>query len=1055
MNEQTSISLSTSFSGSIECGESAVDHIALSSEIQNESLASFVQNLTLRKGDLSWARLIEWFVEAAIGVELFRKHDPSAPPLSFENIQIDGSSTILIDPSSTEQEPPSISGSLASDLSTISSFFLDIHRTLNQSKRLILPLDDHVGVVCSRIMVALLEHFIASGDIILPDSSPHDYFPYFLEFYNDCIEHHPRTLFHLTNSLARLFCVFVDSHSKRRDFVLTPHSFLLGAQAETSEKLLEVVDKVKETHSLEVVRNLHFDWKEWVTMMEMVEQGVTALTDLSFLQSRCFRPTLEALQVKHQHIIKPPQNEESSRAESSSEDLHSEQFPMPFRFKGSQHSLSTISTETQLPSQHSSSSSDSQHSSSSSDTQILSSPQPHQRNQHPLRKASSIHSHAILTVIHSLLSKPPIDSFPWILRTGLIPEKELEIAATFSRGPVSLDERFGPSLFDEPDDTKITESLARCWEVIRTTQSLQCIDDLDSFGTLVIQNLHSSPQIIAAFCYKLFIHLTHLLPVLDPRAGQFRTLRTAFRDGTQIEQQALLYLWRIWLHSRPIDRNEQKMRVADFDFDGFMAADMTDTQLFDEACQFVIVLISSNNASITEQWKSDFILQFEKKNRMLDRLAGRQGPWTNERKSTLTRTTTHIYIAEMMSVFHGFAFPSELAELITIDLNSSPHRYERFINPAVFLNHTSIAPKHRHFFFPMDLMFERYVRDNPIAFFQNPQPHRTLFRERWFLHSPMVGLHSLFVRSIPLSLTQTTLSFLLTYVVGFEDRHVLFNEFHDLYSAFPPPRLLDRLLSSSRLVKADIFIWSRYLVHVWSLCESVAPFGECSSLAKVFKMLAPFDSNLDEHEKNMFSKVGTVVVFLHWLNIPAHFDSPLICHLHSLAGAQRGVLQTLSSHSGIPSLVAPLTSESISDSINHIAPDNDSMNKKVALLIMLVRSIQFPIFYPSLVELTHNVLIPRFLLSHTPAIASAAFEFYHRFVRFSSDAVRMKLVRFGLLDHIVFAVSCSSFLDDYEKGVDVIGILLDTIRRDHLRRRMRVFDFSRGLNRHSGGSSSL
>ncbi|KAK2944387.1 hypothetical protein BLNAU_20689 [Blattamonas nauphoetae] len=44
-------------------------------------------------------------------------------------------------------------------------------------------------------------------------------------------------------------------------------------------------------------------------------------------------------------------------------------------------------------------------------------------------------------------------------------------------------------------------------------------------------------------------------------------------------------------------------------------------------------------------------------------------------------------------------------------------------------------------------------------------------------------------------------------------------------------------------------------------------------------------------------------------------------------------------------------------------------------------------------------------------------------------------MRKGLLDRVVFAVSCSSFLDDYEKGVAVIGILLDTIRRDNLKQR--------------------
>ncbi|KAK2953870.1 hypothetical protein BLNAU_11130 [Blattamonas nauphoetae] len=82
-----------------------------------------------------------------------------------------------------------------------------------------------------------------------------------------------------------------------------------------------------------------------------------------------------------------------------------------------------------------------------------------------------------------------------------------------------------------------------------------------------------------------------------------------------------------------------------------------------------------------------------------------------------------------------------------------------------------------------------------------------------------------------------------------------------------------------------------------------APFGACSSLAKVFKLLAPFDSNQDQDELNVLRRVGEIVVSLHWFGIPSHFDSPLLCHLPSLAGAQRGILQTLSSHSGIPSLV--------------------------------------------------------------------------------------------------------------------------------------------------------
>ncbi|KAK2939822.1 hypothetical protein BLNAU_25268 [Blattamonas nauphoetae] len=130
---------------------------------------------------------MEWFVEAVIGIELFRKKHPSAPPLTFENIRIDSSSTIVIAlPYSSDQ--PSTTGSLSSDISTFCKFFLHIHRTLEQQKRLILPLDpEQNDMVFSRIMVALVEHFVASGDLVLPNSSPTDHSQCFAEFYSSTI----------------------------------------------------------------------------------------------------------------------------------------------------------------------------------------------------------------------------------------------------------------------------------------------------------------------------------------------------------------------------------------------------------------------------------------------------------------------------------------------------------------------------------------------------------------------------------------------------------------------------------------------------------------------------------------------------------------------------------------------------------------------------------------------------------------------------------------------------------------------------------------------------
>ncbi|KAK2948634.1 hypothetical protein BLNAU_16453 [Blattamonas nauphoetae] len=1009
-----------------------MDQYALSSEIRNESVSSFMEEFVRGNEDLPWTRLMEWFIEAAIGVELFRKHDPSAPPLSFESIRIDGSSTILIDTYSTKQEPQSNVGSLGSDLSTLSSFFFDIHRTLDQTMRLILPLDHSIQAVCSRILVALLEHFIASGDLILPDSSPHDHFQYFLDFYRGYYELDPRTLFHLTEPLAQAFCHAVLSPSKFDSFVPTPHSFLRGSDVAKSAQLLNAVDKVKETRSLEVVRNLHFDWEEWVTMMEMVEKGVTSLTDLSFLQSRCFRPTLEALQVKHQNRANPPRFEENSRAESSSAVLRADHVRQPFRSDCSLHSLSSLSTETQLPSQHSP---------TSSDTQLLSSLQSARSNQRNSHHVTNIQSLEILTMIHSLLSKPQINSFPWKLRTDLTSEKDLNLSKTPSTIPVSIDERFGPSMLEETDDSKLVQSLRRCRQVLETTQSTQCIINLDSFITLVIAGLLNSSQVIARLHFSIFLQILSFHSILDPRADQFRTLRSAFRDGTHFEQMANLFLWQTWLSNRALGEPGRDMRVEDFDFDGFMTTDQTEGDLFDEACRFVYYLLLSPNVTMTGQWKLNFILQFEKRHRMLDRLADKPGAWPGEFKSKLHLTQAHIYIAEVMSLYHGYCFPSELTELITLNLDLSPHLFSPALNPVLFLNHTSIDIKHRHSFFPMDLIFERYLRDSPTALFQDYLPPQTISNSSKFISTPLVGLHSLLVRCVPLHFNERTLSVFLDVVGYFENQHVTFNEFHWLFSSFPPSRLLDLLLSSPHLLRANIHIGTVFLNRIVNLCGRVAPFGACSSLAKVFKMLAPFDSlNPQETDLDVLWYAGSIVVSLHWLNIPAHFDSPLLCHLPSLAGAQRGVLQTLSSHSGIVSLVTPLTTQLFVEYFALSAIQFDTTNRLFPLLSLFVRSFHSIGIHPVHTTLQHLRSLSTFLLHRVPAVVSAALEFFHRFVRFSSDTVRMKLVTQDLLDHIVFAVSCSSFCDDYEKGIAVIGILLDTIRREHLKRRMIDFD---------------
>ncbi|KAK2955130.1 hypothetical protein BLNAU_9859 [Blattamonas nauphoetae] len=706
---------------------------------------------------------MDWFVEAVIGAYTFRKQPISEPPLTLENIRIDASSTIFISPPSSPQQQ-SIAGSLCSDIATICQFFLHIHRTLEQQNRLTLPLDpEEEHIVFARIMVALVEHFVASGDLILPNPSPTYYSQFFETMYLQlkATAREPLNLFLLKN-LAMSFKSLVRIPHLRHSFVPTDNSFLCRKKFQHSDQFLDVVKNIKETHSLEAVRNAHYDWKEWMTMMELVGQGVS---DLSFLQSRSNQTS--------------PQD-------------------------------------------------------------------------------------------------------------------------------VDLNEKFDESLFDETDDMKVATSLYRCLNVVGRTKSTECILNLHTFRTFLISGLHSSNVFIQVFCYLLFFDIGDLLPTVDdPREHRFDTIRMAFRDGTYWEKMGLLRLWVRWLDIKSDSGRGKVISEQAFDFDGFLSVEMENLSLFDMACSFVDRFLLNDFVSMSFRWKMNVLLQFEKRHRVLDRLTSDPSGFSKQKRSRHFLSPLAIILGSFLSLFNGIDFPSVLTELMTIDLDSSPLKCSRWINPAFFLTYTSIAPKHQPNFFPMDLMFERAFRDDPNDFLRlSPDP--ALCTSRKFLQAPVVGLHSLLLRYPKLNLNQQTLfklmHMLFVEISGHDIKQV---EVGNLFCYFPPPRFIDTLLSSPHHVRHDEQFWLYFLNVVCAFFAVTTPFGACSSLTTIFKMLHPFDSDTKEAELTLMRMAGDIIVSLHWLSIPAHFDSPLLCHLPSLAGAQRGILQTLSSHSGIPSLITP------------------------------------------------------------------------------------------------------------------------------------------------------
>ncbi|KAK2955380.1 hypothetical protein BLNAU_9608 [Blattamonas nauphoetae] len=543
------------------------------------------------------------------------------------------------------------------------------------------------------------------------------------------------------------------------------------------------------------------------------------------------------------------------------------------------------------------------------------------------------------------------------------------------------------------------------------------------------------------------LDLTHDITKITSGSGEKgRSLQKAFRDGTYFEKMTLLKMWMRWFDFREGDEHGEMMTESDFDFDGFLAADLSDSDLFDQSCSFVLSIIMSDVTLMTLRWKLDFLLSFEKRHQMMSRLSSDPNPSLKQKPSILFLSPLATKLSSFLSVFRGCDFPSVLTELITIDLDSIPHQLPYIVSPSFFLNHTSIDPNHRHSFFPMDLMFERFLRDDPNEFFREWLDVSEC-TPRKVLSTPYVGLHSLLLRSPELNLNPLTLYNLLHMLsLDISDQDTTEEAYLTLFAYNPPHRLLDTLVSFPHLIRDKSIIWISLLIIVQKIGDLTAPFGTCASLAQVFKMLSLFDQNSEQVESDLLSEVGEIVVSLHWLNIPAHFDSPLLCHLPSLAGAQRGVLQTLSSHSGIPSLLTPTNSESNLASLQAMMFEELAVQDAIPFLSWCVRYLASSDCNYFTIGSSVSGFLAWTLKSPIPAVASATIEFFHRFVSVSSDAVRIELVKKGLLDHVVFAVSNSSFLDDYEKGIAVIGILLAAIRRSDQKRRMRVFDFDRCLN---------
>ncbi|KAK2954020.1 hypothetical protein BLNAU_10983 [Blattamonas nauphoetae] len=150
----------------------------------------------------------------------------------------------------------------------------------------------------------------------------------------------------------------------------------------------------------------------------------------------------------------------------------------------------------------------------------------------------------------------------------------------------------------------------------------------------------------------------------------------------------------------------------------------------------------------------------------------------------------------------------------------------------------------------------------------------------WLLLTPLVGYHILLLRCFHHDFTDRETSELGASIV----QSFLVNHFplppdsrvmSDLFAVFPPPLIISSLLLSLRTIdNVDVLI-PNFMIILQTLLIHTAPFGDCFSLSETLQSIVPL-LPFSDVDKNMEIRLARTVFILSWLNLPSHFDLPLL-----------------------------------------------------------------------------------------------------------------------------------------------------------------------------------
>ncbi|KAK2954431.1 hypothetical protein BLNAU_10599 [Blattamonas nauphoetae] len=650
--------------------------------------------------------------------------------------------------------------------------------------------------------------------------------------------------------------------------VLPESSEFLVVDSEPSVQMLGIFINILEFYNTQKLVNDFDTFEHWKSLLARVSDRKEVLTDLSFLQSSSFRPTLLSLQKTYQNRFNNRMSQTTLQNPKS--DRMNAEHPFNAAEALTLHNNSSEMLDS-LPSFDKSSVLSpplppTATATSSSSLSLQAQPPPSHISSLQLTDPAN-DPLDVLTVIHHLLAAP-------VQPDNTHPRRVIKHVHQILYRESDLDPNmiFTEAIFDE-DDITLLRRIARCQKLCEERNNLNCIENPFHFLTLLLPLLNSDDLSIRTrtrdLCKTILTHL-RISPSAD---GPLRPTRLAF-----------------------------------FDFDGLLAIDLKVIDSWDHlallrqlSVEFVVWLFFAPPSPTHPQaWLSAFLLRFEHAHQHVAYAVSSLRTMQKQGFVRYDPFDIDLVYLQFLSCQHGVQFPPTY----TTHLVNHPelHVQPVAIHPFMSSHHTSLHPKYRKKVYPMDLFFERQLRSKPNQLFNYKLADFIKLSKR-HLCSPLVALHSLFLRGQHFSFSRPDrVSLWLMIVImhqGIFSSDV--DAFETLCRFFPPPRLIGLFVSDESTLVRREGMWEVQLEHLRRLFLCTVPFGDCVSLASFFGMLSPVDSS--EKEVLRLNQTRDALIDLHWASIPTGFDSPLLARLPALLSCQRELLPSILRQTELASLV--------------------------------------------------------------------------------------------------------------------------------------------------------